>query len=59
MVNIQDGISKDEIKRMSKNKTATGRLTGKTALITGIGAGIGQGCAPIFARKGANVFDSH
>ena len=43
---------------MPKNKTITGRLSGKTALITGIGAGIGQGCALMFAREGANVFGS-
>jgi NAD(P)-dependent dehydrogenase (short-subunit alcohol dehydrogenase family) len=32
-----------------------GRLTGKIALVTGIGAGIGQGCALMFAREGATV----
>ena len=32
------------------------RLNGKTALVTGIGAGIGQGCALMFAREGAQVF---
>lgn len=32
------------------------RLAGKTALVTGIGAGIGQGCALMFAREGAQVF---
>jgi NAD(P)-dependent dehydrogenase (short-subunit alcohol dehydrogenase family) len=32
------------------------RLAGKVALVTGIGAGIGQGCALIFAREGATVF---
>jgi len=39
-------------------KTSNGRLAGKTALVTGIGAGIGQGCALMFAREGANVFGS-
>ena len=34
------------------------RLAGKTALVTGFGAGIGQGCALMFAREGANVFGS-
>ena len=32
------------------------RLLGKTAIVTGIGAGIGQGLALMFAREGANVF---
>jgi NAD(P)-dependent dehydrogenase (short-subunit alcohol dehydrogenase family) len=34
----------------------TERLAGKIALITGIGAGIGRGCAMVFAREGATVF---
>src|SRR5260370_4447946 len=31
-------------------------LTGKIALVTGIGAGIGRECAVVFAREGATVF---
>lgn len=34
---------------------AEGRLAGKIAVVTGIGAGIGQGCALEFARQGATV----
>jgi NAD(P)-dependent dehydrogenase (short-subunit alcohol dehydrogenase family) len=34
----------------------TRRLAGKIALVTGIGAGIGRGCAMVFAREGATVF---
>lgn len=32
-----------------------GRLAGKVAIVTGIGAGIGKGCALMFAREGAIV----
>ncbi|HBQ6920407.1 TPA: SDR family oxidoreductase [Klebsiella pneumoniae] len=33
----------------------TGRLQGKVAIVTGLGSGIGQGCALMFAREGAKV----
>ena len=31
------------------------RLTGKVAIVTGSGNGIGRGCALMFAREGATV----
>jgi NAD(P)-dependent dehydrogenase (short-subunit alcohol dehydrogenase family) len=38
------------------NGRLTERLGGKTAIVTGAGNGIGQGCALMFARHGARVF---
>ena len=33
----------------------TGRVAGKTALVTGAASGIGRGCAVALAREGARV----
>lgn len=37
------------------NTQRPGRLAGKVAIVTGSGAGIGRGCALMFAREGAQV----
>lgn len=40
---------------IQKEKLEMGKLTGKTALITGASQGIGEGIARTFARHGANL----
>ncbi len=40
---------------MATPSLLSNRLSGKTALVTGIGSGIGKGCALMFARHGAEV----
>jgi NAD(P)-dependent dehydrogenase (short-subunit alcohol dehydrogenase family) len=41
---------------MSENANVHGtRLAGKVAVVTGVGSGIGRGCALMFARQGAKV----
>jgi NAD(P)-dependent dehydrogenase (short-subunit alcohol dehydrogenase family) len=42
----------------AKSSLRSDRLTGKVALVTGGGAGIGQGCALMFARHGAQVMST-
>src|SRR5215471_16362111 len=40
---------------LGKASLQSDRLSGKTALVTGAGSGIGRGCALMFARHGAQV----
>jgi NAD(P)-dependent dehydrogenase (short-subunit alcohol dehydrogenase family) len=43
---------------LGKNSTRSDRLSGKVALVTGSGSGIGRGCAIMCARHGAQVMAS-
>src|ERR1700751_2923642 len=43
---------------LGKASLQSDRLSGKTALVTGAGSGIGRGCALMFARHGAQVMGS-
>ena len=40
---------------MSTNTTTRGKLAGKSAIITGAAAGLGEGIAEVYAKYGANI----
>jgi NAD(P)-dependent dehydrogenase (short-subunit alcohol dehydrogenase family) len=45
----------DTIRLVNAPYPPTARLAGKSAIVTGVGNGIGRGCALMFARHGARV----
>jgi NAD(P)-dependent dehydrogenase (short-subunit alcohol dehydrogenase family) len=51
-----EGSSKVISKTPDWQADTSHRLAGKVAMITGIGSGIAQGCALLFARQGAAVY---
>lgn len=48
-------MSNTESSNAGMSSTGTGRLAGRTAVITGAASGIGAGTARMFVREGANV----